>query len=164
MFFVVGAIAIGYGLTSVDFAFGDDRWGQYGAGVSDFPLIGTMSTESAFYLGMTVLLFGLIAIIIAARVAISNYSTVKNVWKIISGVLLMAWSIWGIAFAFNTVEWRITHGIDEVGIPCFDESADEVGPCVFTSEQWLLINFAMMGIGLIMVVVGTKHSRVVTAY
>ena len=83
VFFMVGAIAIGYGLTAIDFAFGDDRWGRLGAGISDFPLIGTMSTESAFYLGMSVLLIGLIARVIAARVAISNHSTVKNIWKII---------------------------------------------------------------------------------
>lgn len=157
VFFVVGAIALGYGFTGIDFAFGDDRWvlGR----TSNFPLIGEIPTTTAFILGASTVMLGMIAVIIGARLTISNHSTIKRLWMIVSGLLLIAWAIWGIAFVFNAVLNRLPGGeeYNTVDVPC-----GPLGPCRFPSDMFYWINVGIMGAGLLMMIVGIKRSRVVT--
>lgn len=149
----LGAIIVGFAFTGIDFAFGNDRWSE--DHTSTLPLIGTISVDTQFQLSMIFLLLGLVILIIGARIAISNYSTIRNIWKVVAGIILIAWGIWGVAFSFNTIENRIVHGIDRVEIPCLDF-------CAFTSEEWLFLNFGMMGLGLILLTISTKQSRFIT--
>lgn len=156
---VVGSIAVGFGFTGIDFAFGDDRWTP--GRVSNFPFIGIVPTPTAFFLGSITVMLGLVAVIIGARLAISNYSTIKKMWMIASGLALIAWSFWGTAFTANALLNRLPGGeeYNTVDIPC-----GALGPCRIPSELWYFMNVGMMGIGLVMIVVGIKTSRYVTAY
>lgn len=153
--FMAAAMLIGYGFAGIDFAFGDDRWSRSGDRTSIFPLVGKISTVDAFTLGMTTAAIGFFMLLVSSFIFIANYSTVRRIPGILAGVLLISWGIWGIAFAWNTIEFRITHGIDRVEIPCF-------GYCSFTSQDWLLINFVMITGGFAAIFVSHARSRYVT--
>ena len=152
---MIAAVLIGYGFAGIDFSFGDDRWSD--GRISTFPLVGAITTEAAFTLGMTTLAFGFIVLLIASFLFVANYSTIRKIPGILIGVVMISWGIWGISFSWNTIENRILHGIDRVEIPCF-------GYCYFSSQDWLFINFGLIGGGFGIIFLSHLTARYVTVH
>jgi len=154
-----GSVLIGYGFSAIDFSFGNDRWSRDGDRTSTFPLLGKLTTDRAFMAGTSSLLSGLLLIIGAVYIAVINYSTVRRLPLIAAGALAIGWGIWGITFSYNTADYRITHGLDIVDVPC--PNAGGKVNCSFSTEDWFVINAVAIAIGMTVMVLGVQGSRFV---
>jgi len=158
---VGGIVAVGYGFTGVDFAIAHDLWSPTGDRTTNFPLLGKLDTVTAFQISFVTVGVGFVLFLIGSHFAIANSSTIRHAAYMAVGAALFAWAIWGIAFSFDTVTFRMLVDVDAVDIPCPDLGG-ELGPvCRFTSTEWLFINFAMAAIGFVVALVGARKTRVV---
>lgn len=157
----IGAALVGYGFTAIDFAFGNDRWSRTNDRTSTFPLFGKMTTDEAFFAGVAGVISGFVIMMVGVEVAVINYSTIRKIPILALGAVLIGWGIWGIAFSFNTAEYRVTHKIDGVDIPCFTPTKDAGNYCRISSENWFWVNVGLIVVGMAMMILSVQTSRFV---
>lgn len=155
-----GGTFIGYGATAMDFAFNNEVWSRDGSKTGDY-VIGTFGTEEAFYIGAGSAMAGFIMIIAAINVGVINASTIKLTGYIVAGMILLGWAAWGFAFSFNTADYRSSHGIDTVGIPCPDPNATS---CEVDYMDWYYINVGLAIAGFMTIVAAILRARFTTIH